>query len=160
MERTSKSITVRAPLRTVYNQWTQFEQFPQFMEGIQSVQQVDDTNLRWTADIAGKEVSWTAKVTEQVPDKVVAWRSTSGRASNGRVHFSSSGGEETVVHVEIEYEPEGVIENVGDALGVVERRVQADLERFKKFIEQRGQESGAWRGTVHQGRETSDTSSS
>jgi hypothetical protein len=34
---------------------------------------------------------------------------------------------------------------------VVSRRVEGDLERFKEFIESRGQETGAWRGDVQQG---------
>ena len=159
METTAKSITVRAPVRTVYNQWTQFEQFPQFMQGIKSVQQIDDTNMRWTADIAGKDVTWTAKITEQEPDRVVAWQSTSGKTNNGRVRFTSNAADETLIHLELQYEPEGFVENVGDALGVVERRIEGDLQNFKRFIESRGQETGAWRGTVHQGRETSESNS-
>ena len=157
MESTTKSITVNAPLRTVYNQWTQFEDFPRFMQGIKSVQQIDDTTLRWNADIAGKDATWTAKITEQVPDQLVAWQSTSGRTNNGRVQFSSNAADQTTITVRMEYEPEGVIENVGDALGMVERRIEGDLERFKDFIESRGRETGAWRGEVHAGRETSDT---
>jgi uncharacterized membrane protein len=158
METTHKSISVRAPLSTVYNQWTQFEQFPLFMQGIKRVEQIDDTTLRWTADIAGKDASWTAKITEQVPDKVVAWASMSGRTNNGRVEFSSTGGNETIVSVQMEYEPEGFFENVGDALGMVERRIEGDLGRFKEFIERRGRETGAWRGEVHHGKETTSTS--
>jgi hypothetical protein len=47
------------------------------------------------------------------------------------------------------YEPEGAIENAGDALGVFSGRVQNTVEDFKKFIEERDQETGAWRGEVH-----------
>jgi uncharacterized membrane protein len=158
METTTQSITVRAPLRSVYNQWTQFEEFPQFMQGIRDVEQIDDTTLRWTADIAGKEASWTARVTEQVPDQLIAWQSTSGRSNNGRVSFRALGGNETEITLSMEYEPEGIIENVGDALGIVERRVEGDLERFRAFIERRGLETGGWRGTVHQGQEVSSGS--
>ena len=57
----------------------------------------------------------------------------------------------TRILVEMDYDPEGVMENVGDAMGVLSRRVEGDLERFKEFIESRSQESGAWRGDVHQG---------
>lgn len=157
MTSTTQSITVRAPLRAVYNQWTQFEQFPQFMQGIERVEQIDDTTLRWTADIAGKEASWTAKIVEQQPDRLIAWKSMSGRTNNGRVTFSAISDDETQVQAMIEYETEGLIENVGDALGLVESRVQGDLERFKRFIEARGQETGGWRGTVHQGQEIDKT---
>lgn len=149
----TKSIAVRAPLRTVYNQWTQFEEFPRFMESIRTVQQMDDTTLRWTADIAGKEASWTAKIVAQEPDRVIAWQSTSGRTNNGRVTFQPQGSDSTLVQVEMEYDTEGLLENVGDALGMVDRRVEGDLERFKSFIEERGQETGAWRGEVQAGQE-------
>ena len=159
METIEQFIEIERPVRTVYNQWTQFEQFPQFMQGIKSVQQIDDTNMRWTADIAGKDVTWTAKITEQEPDRVVAWQSTSGKTNNGRVRFTSNAADETLIHLELQYEPEGFVENVGDALGVVERRIEGDLQNFKRFIESRGQETGAWRGTVHQGRETSESNS-
>ena len=54
----------------------------------------------------------------------------------------------TRVMLQVDYEPEGVVENVGDALGFVTRRVKGDLERFKTFIEARGTETGAWRGEI------------
>jgi uncharacterized membrane protein len=149
----TKSIAVRAPLRTVYNQWTQFEDFPRFMENIRSVQQMSDTTLQWTAEIGGKDVSWTAKITDQVPDQVIAWQSTSGRTNNGRVTFQPQGADMTLVQVQMEYDTEGALENIGDALGMVDRRVEGDLERFKQFIESRGQETGAWRGEVHAGQD-------
>ena len=157
MATASRSITVRAPLRSVYNQWTQFEQFPQFMEGVRSVQQIDDTTLRWTAQVAGKEVSWTSRITEQVPDQVIAWQSTSGKLNHGRVLFSPNGADQTTITAVIEYDPEGIVENVADALGFVERRLEGDLERFRNFVERLGQETGGWRGEVHAGKETSST---
>jgi uncharacterized membrane protein len=149
----TKSIAVRAPLRTVYNQWTQFEDFPRFMENIRAVQQIDDTTLQWTAEIGGKDVSWTAKITDQLPDQVIAWQSTSGRTNNGRVTFQPQGMDSTLVQVQMEYDPEGALESIGDALGMVDRRVEGDLERFKQFIESRGAETGAWRGEVRAGQE-------
>ena len=36
-------------------------------------------------------------------------------------------------------------------MGMLERRVPGDLERFKGFHESRGHENGAWRGSVNQG---------
>ena len=50
--------------------------------------------------------------------------------------------------LELEYDPEGLVEKAGDALGLIERQAQSDLERFKTFIEARGAESGSWRGQV------------
>ena len=145
-----KSIDVEVPVRTAYNQWTQFEEFPQFMEGVEEIKQIDDKRMHWRATIAGKQEEWDAIVTEQEPDMRVAWTSTSGAANAGMVTFHRLGDNKTRVMLQLDYDPQGVVENIGDALSFVSRRVEGDLERFKKFIEQRGQETGAWRGTVEQ----------
>jgi len=144
------SIDVNVPVRTAYNQWTQFEEFPRFMEGVEYVQQVTDTKLRWKAEIAGKEQEWDAVITEQTPDQRIAWKSTTGAEHAGVVTFHRLDDNTTRVMLQIEYDPEGFVENVGSALGVVKRRMKGDMERFKEFIEGRGQETGAWRGTVEQ----------
>jgi uncharacterized membrane protein len=150
MSSITKSIDVNVPVRTAYNQWTQFESFPQFMEGVEEVRQLDDTHLHWRASIGGKEAEWDAVITEQIPDERVAWRNTTGKTNAGVVTFHRLGDDQTKVTVQMEYEPEGVVENVGDKLGFDDRRVQGDLERFKEFIESRGSETGAWRGEVAQ----------
>jgi uncharacterized membrane protein len=144
------SIDVNVPVRTAYNQWTQFEEFPRFMEGVEYVQQVTDTKLRWKAEIAGKDQEWDAVITEQTPDQRIAWKSTTGAEHAGVVTFHRLDDNTTRVMLQIEYDPEGFVENVGSALGVVKRRMKGDMERFKEFIEGRGQETGAWRGTVEQ----------
>jgi uncharacterized membrane protein len=150
MAEVEKTIEVQAPLSTVYNQWTQFETFPQFMEGIEAVQQLDDSRLHWKARIAGKEKEWDAVITDQDPDRRVAWRNVAGAANAGDVQFEPAGDGRTRVRLHLVYDPEGVVENMGDALGVVDRRIEGDLERFKKFIETRGSETGAFRGEIRQ----------
>ena len=139
---------VDVPVRTAYDQWTQFESFPQFMEGVKSVRQLDDTTLNWVADIAGREKEWTARITEQKPDDRVAWTAVDGAHNAGVVTFHRLDDAKTRVTLQLDVDPEGPIENVGDALGLVRRRVKGDLQRFKEFIESRGRETGAWRGTV------------
>ena len=145
-----KSLDVEVPVRTAYNQWTQFEEFPKFMEGVKEVRQIDDTHLHWRAEIAGKEEEWDAEITEQAPDMRVAWTNLSGAQNAGVVTFHRLGDNLTRVMLQIEYDPHGFVENVGDALGFVTRRVEGDLKRYKEFIESRGQETGAWRGEVRQ----------
>ena len=145
-----KSIDVEVPVSTAYNQWTQFEEFPRFMEGVEAVKQVDDTRLRWVASIAGKRTEWDARITEQHPDERVAWTSEAGDKNAGVVTFHKLADAKTRVMLQLEYEPEGLVEGAGSALGFVTRRVEGDLKRFKEFIEARGQETGAWRGTVQQ----------
>jgi uncharacterized membrane protein len=143
-----RSIDVDVPVRTAYNQWTQFESFPKFMDGVKEVQQLDDKRLHWRATIAGKEEEWDAVITEQAPDMRVAWTSTSGAPNAGVVTFHRLEENKTRVMLQLDYEPQGVVEALGDKLGIVERRVKGDLERFKEFIENRGSETGAWRGTI------------
>ncbi len=148
MAHIEKSIEVNVPVQTAYNQWTQFESFPKFMEGVKEVKQLDDKHLRWTANIAGKEEQWKAEITHQVPDQRIAWRSTTGAENGGAVSFQSLGADKTQVTLRLDYDPEGIVETAGDKLGFVSRRVEGDLKRFKEFIEERGQSTGAWRGEI------------
>ena len=148
MSTVEKSVDVNVPVGTAYNQWTQFEEFPRFMEGVKSVTQTDDTHLRWVAEIAGKEKEWDAEISEQSPDQRIAWHSTSGARNAGVVTFHRLDDNTTRVTLQMDVDPEGVVENVGDFFGVLDGRVEGDMERFKEFIESRGAETGAWRGEV------------
>ena len=122
-----------------------------FLVGVNVVRQLDDTRLFWRAEIAGKEEAWEAEITEQEPDRVIAWRSISGAPNGGRVTFQPLDANRTLVTLRLEYEPRDPVEKAGEALGVVERQVKEDLQRFKEFVESRGSETGAWRGEIHGG---------
>jgi uncharacterized membrane protein len=150
MTKVVESIDAEVPVRTAYNQWTQFEDFPRFMEAVESVKQLDDKTLHWVADIAGRREEWDARIAEQIPDERIAWTSTTGAKNAGVVTFHRLHDNKTRVTLQMEVDPEGPIENAGAALGVLQRQVKGDLERFKKFIDQRGQETGAWRGEIRQ----------
>ena len=133
-----KSVLVNVPVSTAYNQWTQFEDFPQFMGGVKKVTQLGDDRLEWVAEIAGVRRQWTATIVEQVPDRKVAWAATEGATNAGAVTFDDLGGGQTSVHLSSEYEPEGLLETVGDKLNIVENQAEKDLDRFKAFIEAEG----------------------
>ena len=149
MSTIEQSIDVNVPVRTAYDQWTQFEEFPRFMEGVREVRQLDDKRLTWCAEVGGKEKRWEAEITEQIPDARIAWRSRTGANNGGVVTFHRLDAQKTRIMLQLDYDPEGVVENVGDAVGVVSSRVRGDLARFKDFIEQRGRETGAWRGSIN-----------
>jgi uncharacterized membrane protein len=151
MERVEKTVEVDRPVRTVYNQWTQFEDFPKFMAGVKEVRQLDDTHLHWRAEIWGKDEEWDAEITEQEPDKRVSWRSIGGAPNAGTVRFEPLGADRTLVRLAMSYQPEGVVEKVGNAMGAVESQVEKSVRDFKQFIESRGTETGAWRGEVQGG---------
>jgi uncharacterized membrane protein len=154
MAKIQDSIEVQVPVPQAYNQWTQFEEFPKFMDGIQSVQQLDDTHVHWVAEIHGETREWTTEITEQQPDKKVAWKTIDGEVkNNGTVSFEQIAGGQTRVNVEMDVEGESTAENVaGDLLGIVKTQVHGDLERFKQLIENRGEATGAYRGKVQDGK--------
>jgi hypothetical protein len=146
-----KTVLVDVPIRVAYNQWTQFEEFPQFMDGVVEVKQLDDRRLHWVAEIAGVRRQRDASILEQVPDKTIAWAATEGATNAGAVYFSEAGPTRTAVTLSLEYEPEGLVESMGDKLNIVGKQAEADLERFKALVERRGYETGGWRGTVNEG---------
>jgi uncharacterized membrane protein len=150
METIEKSIEVNAPVSVVYNQWTQFEDFPKFMEGIENVRQVDDKHLHWVSKMFGKHEEWDAEIYDQIPDERISWRSISGPMHAGTVYFQPQDLNHTLVTLSMNYQPKGFLEKTADALGMVSRRVQGDLERFKEFIESRIGETGSWRGEIHE----------
>lgn len=150
MSKIMEAVDVQVPVRTAYDQWTQFETFPEFMEGVKSVRQLDDTTLEWVADVAGREKRWQAKITEQELDQRIAWTSIEGAHNAGVVTFHRLDDDRSRVTLQLDVDPEGPVENVGDALGLVSRQVKGDMERFRDFIEARGRETGAWRGEVDQ----------
>jgi uncharacterized membrane protein len=143
-----KSIEVDKDVRTVYNQWTQFEDFPQFMKGVERVTQKDDRHLHWHANIAGADREWEAEITEQTPDQVIAWRAIGDTRNDGRVTFEPLGAARTRVTLQLDHDPEGLVEKAGDALNITDKRIEGDLQRFKEFLESRGAETGAWRGDL------------
>jgi uncharacterized membrane protein len=151
MAEVKESIDVNVPVSTAYNQWTQFEEFPQFMENVESVTQLDDTHLRWIAEIGSNREEWKAEITHQEPDKVIAWRSVEGRENSGRVGFEPLGPDRTRIEVAMTWEPEGLAEAAADKIGTSDRAVKVDLEHFKELVEGRGVETGAWRGEVLEG---------
>ncbi|TWG90244.1 polyketide cyclase/dehydrase/lipid transport protein [Nocardioides sp. J9] len=149
MSTIQKTIHVDVPVRTAYDQWTQFESFPKFMQGVEQVDQLDDKRLHWRADIAGVHREWDAEIVHQEPDERITWRALDGTTNHGTVSFAADdAGAGTRVTLEMEFEPEGIVEKVGDALNIVDKKAEGDLERFKEFIEARGAETGGWRGSV------------
>jgi uncharacterized membrane protein len=150
------AVEASVPVSVAYDQWTQFEEFPQFMEGVVEVRQLDDKTTHWVAEVGGEREEWDAEIVEQQPDRVIAWRSLGGVEHAGRVTFEPTD-EGTRVSVQMEWEPSGMKESAGAAMGLDERRVEKDLERFRDLVETRGTPTGAWRGEIDSGRVVDDS---
>ena len=146
--KTVHSVIVNVPIRTAYNQWTQFEEFPKFMSGVEKSEQRGPDVVYFKVNVAGRTVEYEADIVEQIPDERIVWESRAGKKTRGVVEFEPVGPDRTRITLDMTYEPKGVLESVGDLLGFVSRRTHEDLENFKKFIEARGVETGAWRGQI------------
>jgi uncharacterized membrane protein len=151
MDTVTKSIDVDVPVRAAYDQWTQFETFPQFMQGVKEVRQLDATHLHWVVEIGGNTEEWDAEITEQIPDKRIAWTAVAGHYNSGVVTFHYLDDNKSRVTLQLGYETDGALQKLGDVLGVVSRQVEGDLENFKQFIEERGGPTGSWRGRIEHG---------
>ncbi|WP_157155804.1 MULTISPECIES: SRPBCC family protein [unclassified Diaminobutyricimonas] len=143
-----KSIDIDVPISTVYNQWTQFESFPQFMGGVDSVRQVTPTRTVWAVSVGGVKREFTAEITEQHPDERIAWASIDEPRHAGVVTFHRLSADQTRVTLQMDWQPEGLVEKAGAALQVDDVQVGSDLKKFKELIEDRGFEEGGWRGDV------------
>jgi uncharacterized membrane protein len=142
---------VAVPVRVAYDQWTQFETFPAFMSGVDKIDQTSDTTTHWVTSIGGVRREFDATITEQRPDERIAWRATNGPAQAGVVTFHRLDNDTTRIHLQMELEPEGVVEKAGAVTGTIGHRLQGDLNNFKEFIEHQGRQTGSWRGAVHPG---------
>lgn len=145
-----RSIDVDVPVRTAYDQWTQFEDFPNFMSDVERIEQLDDTTTRWHVTVLGAQRTFEAAITEQEPDQRIAWASRGDTKHAGVVTFHRIDDDRTRVMLQMDVEPTDWVEKAGDALGVLGKKVESDLQDFKTFIEERGRETGAWRGEVRQ----------
>jgi len=143
-----ETIDVAVPVHTAYNQWTQFEEFPKFMDGVEEIRQVSDTLTHWKIKVGGVQREFDAEITEQHPDERVAWHSVGGTDHAGVVTFHRLDDLTTRVTLQLDTAPEGVVETLGDKLGLVKHRAKGDMKRFKEYIESRGQETGAYRGDI------------
>jgi len=149
MKSVIRSVDVQVPVRAAYNQWTQFESFPAFMDGVEAVHQTGDRTLHWVTNVAGARREFDAEITEQHPDERVAWRTTGGDPDHGGVvTFHRLGAGQTRVTVQLDWQPQGLAEKAGAAVGLDRHQIEADLDRFKTFVETRGAQTGGWRGDI------------
>jgi uncharacterized membrane protein len=137
-----ESVTINRPSSELYRFWRNLENLPRFMSHLESVERITDTLSRWRAKgPAGANVEWNAEIINEVPDRVIGWRSIEGSdvVSAGSVNFEEAGpGRGTRVRVRLQYSPPGG--KVGAAIAKMMGRdpgteIREDLRRFKQLIE-------------------------
>ncbi|WP_320774284.1 SRPBCC family protein [Streptomyces sp. CRN 30] len=141
MSTIEETVEIAVPVRTAYNQWTQFKVFPRFVSAVKGVEQIKPTLTRWDVGFGPAHREWLVEIVEQRPDAYVRWQ-VLGTRRGGEVSFRSLSPDRTSVTAGV---------GPADALGVTRRVLRSGLGDFKEFIEGLGEESGAWRGAVHNG---------
>jgi uncharacterized membrane protein len=127
---------VAVPVDKAYQAWTDFEKFPQFMHRVLSVQKSDGKDeVQWEEKIWFKKRQWTGKIVDRRKNDRIAWKTTSGTSHSGIVSFHKLDENLTRVMVEVDFQPTGMFEKMGSGLRFVKRAVQADLARFKAYVE-------------------------
>src|SRR5690348_11439979 len=147
-----EDITVGVPVDVAYNQWTQFQEFASFMKGVDSVDQTDEVTTNWKVKVFKSRRTWKGTVTEQIPDRKIAW-STDGPkgTTKGVVTFHPLADDLTQILLVVEYYPQGLFEKTGNLWRAQGRRARLDLKNFRRFIMMRGEETGSWRGEIRDG---------
>jgi uncharacterized membrane protein len=133
---------VNASPADAYRLWRDFSNLPRFMAHLDSVQITNERHSVWTAKGPfNAQVQWTAEITDDQPDRRIAWTSLPGSqiANRGWVQFEPDPqGRGTYVRAHIKYaHPFGA---AGRALVTAvgkhpEFVVKEDLRRFKALLE-------------------------
>jgi uncharacterized membrane protein len=126
---------VAAPIDVVYQKWTDFEEFPKFMHRVVNVEKKDRNAVSWEEKIWFSRRQWEGEITQRRKNDRIAWKSTKGTSHSGVISFHKLDTNLTRVMVDMDFHPSGMIEKMASGLRFVKRAVQADLARFKAYVE-------------------------
>lgn len=137
-----RTFTIRKPRAELYRFWRNFENLSQFMQHVKEVQKLDERRSHWVVTGPGNiDVEWDAEIINDVPDELIAWRSTEGAQvdNSGSVRFLDAPGDRgTEVRVVIDYIPPGGVFGkwFASMFGQSpEQTIREDLRRFKRMME-------------------------
>jgi uncharacterized membrane protein len=136
---------VALPVDQVYEEWTKFDQFPQFMHRVLDVEQKEPDKISWQEKIWFSKRQWEGRVTERRENDRIVWTTKGGMSHKGIVSFHELSPNLTRVMVDMEFEPNGVMEKMASGLRFVKRAVESDLARFKSFVEMQDAEGIEYR---------------
>jgi uncharacterized membrane protein len=128
---------VAVPVDRAWEAWTDFEQYPKFMHRVLTVEQQDDDDehVKWEEKIWFSKRQWEAEIVERNEGEFIAWKTIKGTSHAGVVSFHELDDRLTRVMVTMDFRPAGLLEKMASGLRFVKRAVQADLARFKSYVE-------------------------
>jgi len=126
---------VAVPVDKAYRAWTQFEEFPKFMHRVLEVQKEDQNKIHWREKIWFSTREWDGEITDRRKNDRIAWKSVSGTQHSGVISFHKLDANLTRVLVTVDFVPTGMIEKMASGMRFAKRAVQADLARFKAYVE-------------------------
>ena len=137
----SAAVTINRPREDLYAFWRNLSNIPTFMENVEAINMIDERRSHWQVKApAGRMVEWDARLTEDIPNEILAWTSEPGAdvENSGRIVFADAGDRGTVVHATILYDPPaGVVGKIVAKMFQREPAIQVrrDLRRFKQLME-------------------------
>jgi uncharacterized membrane protein len=126
---------VAVPIEVAYKAFTDFDSYPTFMHRVLRVEKTSRNKVKFEEKIWFSRRQWEAQITERRANDRIVWKTTSGMSHRGIVSFHKLDPKLTRVMVDMEFEPNGMIEKMASGLRFVKRAVQADLARFKAYVE-------------------------
>jgi uncharacterized membrane protein len=126
---------VAVPVEKAYQAWTQFEEFPKFMHRVLDVKQEEQNKIHWSEKIWFSTREWDGEITERRKNDRIAWKSVSGTQHSGVISFHKLDTNLTRVLVTLDFVPSGILEKMASGMRFVKRAVEADLARFKAYVE-------------------------
>jgi uncharacterized membrane protein len=151
-----EQIDVGVPAQRAYDTWSDFGQFDEVFRAIESADHEGDEDeggedeggesgegggeVKFQAKILFSRREWTSEITDQTPGRRIAWKSSGDVDHVGAVSFHELTDSLTRIHVEMEYQPTGIVEKFGNLFLTVRHRVRKDLRLFKHHLELQSQE--------------------
>lgn len=130
-----ETLDIDAPVAASYALWADVTRWPEFLHHVDRVERVDDTTFRWWLDVPGADEEFTARLTEVIPEKRIAWKTVGGVEHAGVVDFHWISDERSQITFQVDYEPHGFVEKLGALLDLDTVLANYDLGQFKTAVE-------------------------
>ncbi len=137
------TVTIKAPIAAVYQQWLDVESFPRFVPAVREVTTSAEIYSHWTLSIGRLTREFDAEIIEQLPEQRISWRTITGDILfTGTVTFEEPAENTTDVTVTVTWTPGTAVERAAVTIGADDHALRTALKGFKHYIEEHGGPSG------------------